>query len=365
MAGTPPPADGTVSRRAPTPAQLYADAVWESKRLGPNERLVCLCYADHAHDAGRPVDRAWVTTARLMERTGMSKGAVILARNGAIDKGWLVDVGARRAHKQIRVYRLQAPDESAAPSPSTAGRGRDGKGRFTVKPVHETDRSEDASEPALGAGVDATVQVDSPDGQTGPPDVPVHGMDANRSMAWTKTGPRDGPDSLTEVPSDSPPGAGGGGGIEEKRDDHREQDSVEAPNVPGVSPDLATKVMLATGATASEFARVVVAACQAGVRTPGPWLLSDTGAADFRHRLADLRAGGGAAIPQATPTPPPVHVVLTQARSSALPAPRDEELTDREKAIAYARTRVGVSVARPGRVFAPPLQGSGHAPADT
>ncbi|WP_436759285.1 helix-turn-helix domain-containing protein [Streptosporangium sp. V21-05] len=349
MTDASPPADGAASRRAPTPGQLYTDAVWESKRLGPNERLVCLCYADHAHDAGRPVDRAWVTTARLMERTGMSKGAVILARNGAIDKGWLVDIGARPGHKQIRVYRLQAPDESAASSSSTTGRGRDGKGRFITKPVHEVDWSGGAPESARGADMDATSQVDGADGQTGPPEVPVHAVDTNRSMTWTGTGPRRGPDSLTEVLPDSPPDAGGGGGgVEEREEDHQGQDSVEVPNVPGVPPDLAAKVMWATTATASEFVRIVAAARQAGIRTPGPWLLSNTGDADFRQRLADLRAGGGAATPPATPIPPPLHIVLAQARRPVAPAPRDEELTDREKAIAYARSRVGASPARPG-----------------
>lgn len=63
-----------------------------------------------------------------------------------------------------------------------------------------------------------------------------------------------------------------------------------------------------------------------------------------------VRAGERAAVPRETPVPPPASVVFAQRRASATPpAERDEELTDREKAIAYARGRVGHSTpkARP------------------
>ncbi|MGW4425752.1 hypothetical protein [Streptosporangium sp. NPDC004631] len=43
-------------------------------------------------------------------------------------------------------------------------------------------------------------------------------------------------------------------------------------------------------------------------------------------------------------TTPPAATVFAQHRASAaVPAPRDEELTDRQKAIAYARSQVGVN----------------------
>src|SRR4051812_4214716 len=182
-------------RRSPTPAQRYADAVWESKLLKANERLVCLCYANHAYLDGKPVDRAWVTTARLMERTNLSKGAVITARNGAVQKGWLADVGHLKGHEQIRVYRLCLAKESAADAVRKPTRARNEGGRFTAtgpsrvpvsapesprdEPVHEMDRF--AHEQQVNARAEAK---------------PVHEM--NRSTRWTETGPRDGPNSLTD-----------------------------------------------------------------------------------------------------------------------------------------------------------------------
>ncbi|MFF4417446.1 hypothetical protein ACFYY8_33395 [Streptosporangium sp. NPDC001559] len=57
-----------------------------------------------------------------------------------------------------------------------------------------------------------------------------------------------------------------------------------------------------------------------------------------------VRAGERAAVPRETPIPPPASAVLAQRRTSAAPPEeRDEELTDREKAIAHARGRVGHS----------------------
>ena len=75
-----------------------------------------------------------------------------------------------------------------------------------------------------------------------------------------------------------------------------------------------------------------------GVRRPDRYIPAME-PAELRAALTRVRARHAT-----TPTPPPVPIVLAQARSSPLPAPRDEELTDREKAIAYARSRVGVSV---------------------
>lgn len=47
-------------------------AVFESKTLGPTERLVMLALADHSDDAGR----CYPSNARLCERTGLSERAV-------------------------------------------------------------------------------------------------------------------------------------------------------------------------------------------------------------------------------------------------------------------------------------------------
>lgn len=192
--------DSSPGRKSPTPAQVYADAVWESKTLKANERLVCLCYANHAHDNGMPTDRSWVTTIRLMERTGLSKGAAIAARTGAVEKGWLADAGPLEGHEQIRVYRLVRAKEKASGAIPKPLRKRGAGGRFaSTGPQHGP--------------------------ETGPPDEPVHAMDrfreepqvhaavprkpvheVNRSMAWTETGPRDGPHSLTDSLAATPYG---------------------------------------------------------------------------------------------------------------------------------------------------------------
>ncbi|MEV8638809.1 helix-turn-helix domain-containing protein [Streptosporangium sp. NPDC051023] len=320
-------AEETSTRRPPTAAQLYTDAVWESKHLTPNERLICLSYADHAHEAGRPVDRAWVTTARLMERTGMSKGAVIQARNGAVGKGWLTDIGSRPGHKQIRVYRLRAPDESAALSSSTAGRGRDGKGRFAAKPVQEEDRfttepvhavnrSGETTEPAPAVSIDVNVQVEGLNERTGPPHEPVHAMEANWSTTRTGTGPQDGPDSLTDSLAHSLLGAGTSAeGTERREDRQREEEptppSAEVPTVPGIPADLAQRIMAKTTATADELARIIADAKRDGIRRPVDWLRSEAGVADFPVRLDDLRA-----TPAVASGPPPVADYRAAVRSA-------------------------------------------------
>ncbi|MFC3979697.1 hypothetical protein [Streptosporangium jomthongense] len=65
---------------------------------------------------------------------------------------------------------------------------------------------------------------------------------------------------------------------------------------------------------------------------------------DLPGFLARVRAGERAAVPRETPIPPPASAVLAQRRTSATPPEeRDEELTDREKAIAHARGRIGHS----------------------
>lgn len=195
----------TSARRSPTPAQLFADAVWDSKLLKANEILVCLCYANHGYDNGRPVDRAWVTATRLMERTNLSKTAALAAKNGAIEKGWLVDVGHLPGNSQIRVYRFEQPVEQEADSTDRPARARNQKGLFAKKgatgppdgpvPVHGVDRS--VEEPQ------ASGTAEEPGVQTGPQGRPVHEMDRDRSTAWTTTGPRDGPKSLTHSLADS------------------------------------------------------------------------------------------------------------------------------------------------------------------
>ena len=47
-------------------------AVFDSKTLGPTERLVMLALADHADDSGR----CYPSNARLCDRTGLSERAV-------------------------------------------------------------------------------------------------------------------------------------------------------------------------------------------------------------------------------------------------------------------------------------------------
>lgn len=258
----------------PTPAQLYEDALWESRQLEPNELLVCLCHAKHAYENGQPVDHAWVTTDRLVARTKLSKGAVIKARKGAIAKGWLVDIGPRPGHSQIRMYRLAVPGrEVSVPSDP---RARNAKGRFVkqtgprMEPVHVVDRS--PIEPQVR---------DSP-AQTGPQMEPVHNMDGNRSTDGPGTGPPRGPESLTESPTESLSSATASSERGEREDLNEKNDRAE--------PDRFTARLMAEHvATADEVAAVLAAASRDGIRNVSAWSASAVGREDFARRLAELR----------------------------------------------------------------------------
>ena len=124
-----------------TPAQRYRDAVWESTRLTPVQRIVALCYGEHAYGG----DTAWVAQRRLLARTGIRSFVTATAVVVSLVKaGWLEPLGSHAQHKQRAVYRLTIPDESAEGEPTGQRRGADG--RFTkaatapvsgaVKPLH-------------------------------------------------------------------------------------------------------------------------------------------------------------------------------------------------------------------------------------
>jgi hypothetical protein len=61
-------------------------AVFESKTLGPTERLIMLALADHCDDAGR----CYPSNARLCERTGLSERAVRTNIRALEEAGYLV-----------------------------------------------------------------------------------------------------------------------------------------------------------------------------------------------------------------------------------------------------------------------------------
>ena len=64
---------------------VWMEAVWSSD-LKPMERFVACVYFDHARDQ----HHAWVTAARLTERTGLSRDAALRARKGLVEAGWIV-----------------------------------------------------------------------------------------------------------------------------------------------------------------------------------------------------------------------------------------------------------------------------------
>lgn len=170
-----------MSQPALTPAQIYRDAIWESTLLTPEQRIVALCYANHA----RGGERAWVSIGRLMEQTGIRSRSTACAKVAdLIAAGWLAPIGPHPEHRQRIVYRLAIPDESTTQQPAPK-RARREDGRYTSKtetgprmgPVQHVDRSMYGEE-------------------TGPrmePE-PVH--------VWSRTGPARGLDSL-DSPDDS------------------------------------------------------------------------------------------------------------------------------------------------------------------
>ncbi len=77
-------------------------AVFESKTLGPTERLVMIALADHADDSGR----CYPSNSRLCERTGLSERAVRQNVRSLEAAGYLtVMIGAGRAGANVYIIR--------------------------------------------------------------------------------------------------------------------------------------------------------------------------------------------------------------------------------------------------------------------
>lgn len=73
-------------------------AIFDSKTLGPTERLIMLALADHADDAGR----CYPSMQRLQERTGLSERAVQTNVRALTDKGYLrVIVGGGKGNANV------------------------------------------------------------------------------------------------------------------------------------------------------------------------------------------------------------------------------------------------------------------------
>lgn len=88
------------------PRDGYVAAVWESKQLTTQERIVAMAYADHAKDG----DVAWVHWPRLSERTGIrAKSTLWKVTKALVAAGWLVQVEKARQHRSPR-YRLVVPE---------------------------------------------------------------------------------------------------------------------------------------------------------------------------------------------------------------------------------------------------------------
>ena len=182
----------------PTFAQQYRDAVWCSD-LRPEHRIVALCYADHDRQG---VGTAWVTTTRLMQRTGIrSRTTATRAVASLVAGGWLVKAGPLERHPQIVVYRFAIPATATATGEPTPARARSADGRFTpadqspAEPVQHVDRSAEGNRSSTWTG---TGPADGPvaEGE------PVQQMDRHRSTSWTGTGPRRGPDSQKDSQKD-------------------------------------------------------------------------------------------------------------------------------------------------------------------
>jgi hypothetical protein len=91
---------------APNRATAYRDAVWDDAALSVVQKMVALCYANHAQGG----DLAWVTYVRLMQQTGIrSKETAAAAIKALVAVGWLRPVGAVPGHRQIILYRLEIP----------------------------------------------------------------------------------------------------------------------------------------------------------------------------------------------------------------------------------------------------------------
>jgi len=87
-------------------ATSYRDAVWDDGSLSTGQKMVALCYANHAQGG----DLAWLTYPRLMAQTSIrSKETVSTAIKALVAGGWLRPVGTVPGHRQIILYRLEIP----------------------------------------------------------------------------------------------------------------------------------------------------------------------------------------------------------------------------------------------------------------
>lgn len=83
-------------------------AVFESKTLGPTERLVMLALADHADDSGR----CYPSNSRLCERTGLSERAVRQNVRALEAGGFLtVHIGIGQAGANVYIVRPEGGQE--------------------------------------------------------------------------------------------------------------------------------------------------------------------------------------------------------------------------------------------------------------
>jgi len=100
-------------------------AVFDSKTLGPTERLIMLALADHCDDAGR----CYPSNARLCERTGLSERAVRTNIRALEDAGYLtVQVGVGQGGANVYHVRpeggQQMPPAANAPGSKCRGGGQ-------------------------------------------------------------------------------------------------------------------------------------------------------------------------------------------------------------------------------------------------
>jgi hypothetical protein len=83
-------------------------AIFDSKTLGPTERLVMLALADHADDQGR----CYPSNSRLCDRTGLSERAVRQNIRALESGGFLsVQIGAGQAGANVYIVRPQGGQE--------------------------------------------------------------------------------------------------------------------------------------------------------------------------------------------------------------------------------------------------------------
>lgn len=122
------------------PREVWAKAVWKSD-LTPTQRLVALCFADHARDR----DTAWVSSERLQERTALARTASNGSVRALVGFGWLLPLTEpRQGHTPH--YRLVLPvGEKVARRPSSVqaeGRVATPEGRVATREGRQTTPTE-------------------------------------------------------------------------------------------------------------------------------------------------------------------------------------------------------------------------------